>query len=634
MCCVITCRVLGPVEVTVDGGPAPAELLWRKHLALLIYLARSPRGTRPRPHLVSLLWGDKPEQSARHSLNEALRVLRRCCGDTLQTEGDTVRLDGSGIELDLNAFEEFAANGQWDEAARLTAGEFLEGFSVPGASGFEEWLYAERTAWRGRGVEALSLHSESEAASGNLATATQAANAALELSPTADRAARAIMRSLALSGDRSGALARFEEFVQRLDGELGASPERETEKLATNIRMERVGIEEQVHPPIAHDDTHRRAPLVGRAEELVALQGAWQASIHDSRSTLLVVEGDVGSGKSRLGLEILARARLGGAAVVSMRGVEGDSDVSGSGLLNLAIDDLLAARGVAAANPAALATLADRVPEWAERFPTAGGTTPLPLPAAFGDILQAVTDEQPVLVAIDDVHWIDRDSLVVLLKYLRDLEQARFGLLLTTMPSRIPDELERVRATIGRDVRGAVVTLKPWDRDSLTELAQWYLPQYTGAELDRVVRRLVTDSAGLPLLAVEILHAVSLGLDLRDQTSAWPEQFRTLDETLPGDLPDAIRAAVRMGYRRLAEESQIVLAAIAVMGERSTTDEIAAATGLPLPVLHRQLDALEWERWLVSDSRGYSFVARIPRDIVAQDMVTAGQKQRFIGTAT
>ena len=44
----ILCHTLGPVEVTLDGGPAPAELLWRKNLALLIYLARSPRRTRSR----------------------------------------------------------------------------------------------------------------------------------------------------------------------------------------------------------------------------------------------------------------------------------------------------------------------------------------------------------------------------------------------------------------------------------------------------------------------------------------------------------------------------------------------------------------------------------------------------------
>src|ERR1700675_329311 len=76
----IVCRTLGPVRVTVDGAPAPPELLWRKHLALLVYLARSPHHSRSREHLIGLLWGDRGEVAARHSLSEALRVIRRCAG--------------------------------------------------------------------------------------------------------------------------------------------------------------------------------------------------------------------------------------------------------------------------------------------------------------------------------------------------------------------------------------------------------------------------------------------------------------------------------------------------------------------------------------------------------------------------
>ena len=73
----IELRTLGPVEILVDGEEPARELLWRKNLALLLYLARSPGQRRSREHLVGLLWGDKPDSTARHSLNEALRVLRR-----------------------------------------------------------------------------------------------------------------------------------------------------------------------------------------------------------------------------------------------------------------------------------------------------------------------------------------------------------------------------------------------------------------------------------------------------------------------------------------------------------------------------------------------------------------------------
>ena len=61
----IACRTLGPIEVSVNGAAAPAALKWRKNVALLVYLARSPKRARARDHLIGLLWGDKADQRAR-----------------------------------------------------------------------------------------------------------------------------------------------------------------------------------------------------------------------------------------------------------------------------------------------------------------------------------------------------------------------------------------------------------------------------------------------------------------------------------------------------------------------------------------------------------------------------------------
>src|ERR687892_2493986 len=102
----IHCRTLGPVELSVDGGPAPPELLWRKHLALLLYLARSPRRGRSREHLIGLLWGDRCEAAARHSLSEALRVIRHHAGDaSVDTSQGQVRLAPGFVEVDVDQLE-------------------------------------------------------------------------------------------------------------------------------------------------------------------------------------------------------------------------------------------------------------------------------------------------------------------------------------------------------------------------------------------------------------------------------------------------------------------------------------------------------------------------------------------------
>ena len=140
----IVCRTLGPIEVTVDGEPAPSELLWRKHLALLVYLARSPRQTRSREHLTALLWADRSEAAARHSLSEALRVLRRHAGSSgVEVTVGQVGLAPGAVELDLDRLEQLVAAESWPAAAELVVGEFLEGFGVPDAMVFEDWLAAD-----------------------------------------------------------------------------------------------------------------------------------------------------------------------------------------------------------------------------------------------------------------------------------------------------------------------------------------------------------------------------------------------------------------------------------------------------------------------------------------------------------
>ncbi|MCZ6824298.1 MAG: hypothetical protein O7E50_01260, partial [Gemmatimonadetes bacterium] len=130
-------------------------------------------------------------------------------------------------------------------------------------------------------------------------------------------------------------------------------------------------------------------------------------------------------------------------------------------------------------------------------------------------------------------------------------------------------------------------------------------------------------------LAVEILNAVRLGLELGDEQAGWPQPHRTLDQTLPAELPNSVVAAIRIGFRRLQPAAQSVLKAASVLDERVQVSALARATTLDEEALFQGLDELEWQRWLTADPRGYSFVARIVRDVIARDMLTAGQTERL-----
>jgi DNA-binding SARP family transcriptional activator len=627
---VITGRTLGPVELRVDGAPAPAELLWRKNLALLVYLIRSPRRTRAREHLMGLLWADKPESAARHSLREAVRVLRRCAGERgVETSGDQVRLAGA-TELDVDRLESLRAAAAWPEAATLVGGEFLEGFSVPDASGFEEWLAAERLLWRRRSVEVLVGHAAQLLGQGDASGAASAAARALELDPFSEPATEVAVKSLALGGDRAGALDRYDILVQRLR-EAGMEPGDRLRALAARVRQGRSWqVPSRPAPGGAVGAEVRRAPLIGREEELRRLVEAWTAGRDRRKAGLGMVLGEAGVGKTRLLEEVLERARLDGASVSAMVSVPGDRSEPWNGVYGLA-RALQDAPGLSAAQPAALATFAVHLPEWADRF--AGqvrGVPPYPPGRALSDLLTAVCREHPVVLAVDDAQWLDEESLSALTATLRDLSNEPLFVLLAAPPASDRPALDGFRARIGRDIPGAVVHLAPLPEPALRRLATWALPRYTDTELDRVARRVHLDSAGLPLLAVELLHAVALGLDLAGTESAWPEPLKTLEQTLPGDLPDNVVAAIRVGFRRLSPEAQQVLTAATVLGDKAEAPLIGRVAGLSDPVLSGALDELEWQRWLISDARGYGFVARIVRDVVARDMLTPGQRKRLL----
>jgi DNA-binding SARP family transcriptional activator len=627
-------RALGPVDVLVDGATAPRELLWRHPLVLLLYLARSPRRTRTREHLVGLLWPEKPSDKAHHSLNVALDTIRACAGRALVGRvGDQVRLNAAQLDLDTDRFDPLVAERRWAEACDLIGGSFLEGFVMPGASGVEDWLKSERDLWARKAVDALVQHVAQLLEAGDLKRAAERAQQAAAIDPLSDAAACALMRSLALAGLRSEALVAYERFSERLAQDLGTHPDASSAALAERVRQGRVW--RRAAAPAAQAGTSRRTPLVGRARELARLQRVWQACRTEHRAALALVCGDPGMGKSRLAEELLERARLDGAAVATTRAVEADITDAWSGILALAEGGLLEAPGVAAASPAALGAFAACLPAWAERFPEAPPLPPrgeggaMTLGRALREVMRAVCGEQPCVLVLDDAQWLDRESLLACAALIRDLRALPCFLVLTTpsVPGRV--ELDGMRARLGREVRGAVVRLAALGREDLRVLARWALPHYDEGQIDRVVRRVATDSAGLPLLAVELLHAVALGLELGKLAGAWPEPLRTLDQTLPGGFPDAVVGAIRVNYRRLSNDARTVLAAAAVLSGRVRAEQLRRATGLGLDAVQVALDELEWQRWLTAESRGYAFVARIVGEIVARDQVEEGQRLRI-----
>lgn len=616
----IELRCLGPLEMRVDGGPPPAELLWRKHQALLVYLARSPRG-RAREHLMGLLWPDKDQDKARHSLNEALRVLRRSLGDALVTEGDVVRIEGSAVSTDLDPARPTEAGGP-----------FLEGFAVPDAPEFEDWLARERERLRAGTLEQLSGAADRALAEGDLRAAREAAERALALDPRHEPALRALMRAYALDGVRQLALEAYERTRGLLERDLGAQPEPATVELARRLRAGEV-----VRIASPRPRPEQMPPLVGQGRRTLArLAALWGEAADGAR--VVLVRGDPGTGKTRLLDELAARARLEGAVVAHARALEGDDP---RGLVTAWLRSGLATSELASATPAALAALAALDPDLGVRFRGARGATPLPLDDALAAVVAAVATERRVLLVLDDAHRaapatvgsLERLVLRGAATPLVVALAAPLSGLVTPAPAPAPPAspaLDRMSERIGRDLRGLEVRTEPLAEADVAEFAGWAVPAYAGPQRERLARRVMADTAGNPFLVAELMLALRAGLNVSPgEGPAWPAARRTLDDTLPSQLPPAVAAALRLRYRALGTPAQRVLAALAVLGGRTPAATLARAAEVPPGELGQALDQLEWERWIHGDAHGYGFVTRLAREVILTDMVTGGEQRRI-----
>ena len=79
----------------------------------------------------------------------------------------------------------------------------------------------------------------------------------------------------------------------------------------------------------------------------------------------------------------------------------------------------------------------------------------------------------------------------------------------------------------------------------------------------------------------------------------------------------------------MSKPAQEVLLAAAVLGERVPVDRLAAAPDVDAERFPAALEELEWERWITAEPRGYSLLARIVREVILRDMVTAGKRTRI-----
>ena len=278
----------------------------------------------------------------------------------------------------------------------------------------------------------------------------------------------------------------------------------------------------------------------------------------------LVVTGAPGIGKTTIWEAALEEAAASGRHVLTARAAESALPLSFAGLADLFEDiDLSAFPSVPEPQRDALAVVLHR----AEPVP---GQPELSTAAALGSValLRLLSAEQPLLVAIDDVTWLDRQSFEILAFAARRLGEASVRFLFT----------RRAGAESELEAAFAHLPVEQLELGALTLGAiRLLVAKRLGLNLPRrLLRRLYDSASGNPLLALELARS-PVARDEDEPLALLPASTRA--EDLFGARVAALPASVRRALLAVALSPQLTESETAALAGGDAV-QVALAAGL------------------------------------------------------
>lgn len=608
----------------------------RKEVGPYLSITRTTAGVDPESHL----WLDARQ------LEQAIDAVRETGGPDSQADADSLA-----------------------EALALYEGDFLAGYFLSDAASFESWSASERERLHQLVVDGLRRLGRWYLGKGGYAAAITWAGRLVEVDSLDENGYRQLMEALARSGKRADALAQYEKCRKILRREFDLEPQAETRALEAAIRQGRLAadrdtaVNDGATVPVVPDflgsrpsAQQREIPFLGRGQILDRLAGELQRVLAGEMRAVFL-GGEAGSGKTALVQEFGRRATESEPTLVVALGHSSSLRAGESAyqpfrqILTMLAGDVEEAALAGALSQEAARRLWELMPQTAQALVAHGQdlarvlvngrallerlSYALPervrwrselaqiakqphlvpgevergaLHAQYTAVLQALARNRPLLLILEDLHWVDAASLAMLFHLGRRPMAARLLLLGTYRPEELqtPEQgerstLEKVLAEFKRTY-GAVVV----DLDEIVGAeGKAFVDGLLTAEaydLDEPFRRaLLAHTGGQPLFTIELLRAMrERGVLEQDEKGSW--QVRgAIDWTA---LPGRVEGVLEERLRRLKPLSRRILAAAAVEGETFTAQVVAKALDQGERGVVRQLSGtLERQHRLVQARR-------------------------------
>ena len=552
-------RTLGACLITVGRTRIKPDAAVLFALALYLGLRAGESGTRS--DVLELLWPDTQEAARRHALRQLLYRLKRA-GLPVDGDGHELSIDPAAVDCDLAGL----MAEQWITDVSLSnlpsPRTVLPGYQPAVSAPFHEWVDGIRMRAATQIKHAAMRHISAARLQGRWADLDRVARICLETDPLHEEATLALAEATAMSGSKAEALRILDAYLW----ELGEKDK--TIALPARLLRRRISDQPVYHAPRAGDP-----PLIAREDDIAWLNTRIDVTRAGGISTALLV-GPPGIGKTAVVRTFVSHAEMRGWRFVESRLQPSDVDRPMSVFGEL-LPPLLKAAGALGAAPESIAQLRqliehDVVDDILANKSQEAEAVQARIRTSMLDLLGAVTHEGPLVLVLEDLHWIDKQSLR-LLPWL--LDYATEVPVLWLMTARLEGRFADLREALPLE-QVPQRTVGPLDRSAAMELFRACVPEKHNAQERPLPEHAYDVTGGNPMF-------------IREVAGHWAETGG--NEGLPGNLKAIMRG--RMG--RLPAAAQRLLHCSAVLGRFATVPRVSTLLDVGTSELLTCIDDVE-----------------------------------------
>ena len=669
-------QLCGRLSIEIDGVELAGALRGKQVPLLLAYLVMSRDRPVGREELIGALWPDDAPRSQDAALRTLLSRLRSVLGPSVLVGRDELVLElpepawvdieaaSLHVERADQALQTGDPRGAW-ALAQVPLNIASRGL-LPRAQA--AWLDIRRGELADVRLRALEVIGRAGLAMGGtqLGSVQRAARALITAEPYRESGYVLLMQSLEMQGNVAEALRVFDRLRTLLRDELGTAPSPDaiaayevllrprtwpaveddadggprngdSSEAAEAQPAETAGSAQPI--PLPAELRALAAPaMIGRVAELEELE-RWlsQGGIIDPRSErVLLIAGDPGIGKSRLLAETASRAHRAGTLVLAGRAPEETLvpfqpflEALGHYIATAPLPDLRVHTRVHGTElMRLLPELRRRLPELPPTEVGDSETERYRLFEAVVGLLGDLSASMPVLIVIDDMHWADRPTLMLLRHLARAPGLGRLSIIgAYRAVERWSEGYSAALANLRHERLMKQVELGGLPERDTARLVGLRVGRPPTAEF---AQALYAETEGNPFFIEEMLrHLEDSGVEIRSAGAFDLQRF---------GLPEDVRELISRRLARLSEDAFEAMRVAAVIGR--DFDGVLLETVLALDE-NRFLAALDealatglaGESATAPDS--YSFAHALIRETLYEGMSTARRARlhRRVGVA-